>query len=78
MEFKPSYELNLIQDEDFAAAMDDICRRLDDCRVSGYFTGQEDAQIYYEYFPVEQAQAAFEELSHGATAKIKVLVDMRL
>ena len=64
MEFKPSYELNLIQDEDFAAAMDDICRRLDDCRVSGYFTGQEDAQIYYEYFPVEQARGSV-VLLHG-------------
>ena len=37
------------------------------------FTG-----IISEVIPVEQAQESFEELSHGATAKIKVLVDMRL
>jgi len=37
------------------------------------FTG-----IISAVIPVEQAQEAFEELSYGATAKIKVLVDMRL
>ena len=37
------------------------------------FTG-----IISQIIPVEEAQDAFEELSQGATGKIKVLVDMRL
>ena len=39
---------------------------------------QDFSGIISEVIPVEQAQDAFEELSHGATEKIKVLVDMRL
>ena len=64
MEFTPSFELHFIPDEDFAAAMDTICRRLDDCRVSGYFTGHAGAQIFYEYFPVAQARGSV-VLLHG-------------
>ncbi len=39
---------------------------------------QDFSGIISAVIPVDQAQEAFEELSHGATAKIKVLVDMRL
>lgn len=41
-------------------------------------TPQDFTGIISDVIPVDQAQEAFEELSHGATAKIKVLVDMRL
>ncbi|MDO4487836.1 MAG: galactitol-1-phosphate 5-dehydrogenase [Eubacteriales bacterium] len=39
---------------------------------------QDFSGIISEVIPVEKAQESFEELSHGATAKIKVLVDMNL
>lgn len=64
MEYKPGFELNFIADEAFAARMDHICRQLDDCRVSGYFTGCQEAQIYYEYFPVAHARGSV-VLLHG-------------
>lgn len=55
MEFHSSFQLNFIEDDVFAAGMDTICRQLEPCRVSGFFTGTDDAQIFYEYFPVENA-----------------------
>ena len=64
MEFKPSYSLNILDDAAFTQGMAQIRSRLDACRVSGYFTGTADAQIYYEYFPVENARGSV-VLLHG-------------
>ena len=64
MEYKPSYSLNFIEDSDFARQMDEICACLDSCRVSGFFTGTDKAQIFYEYFPVENARGSV-VLLHG-------------
>ncbi|MBR4016451.1 MAG: galactitol-1-phosphate 5-dehydrogenase [Oscillospiraceae bacterium] len=61
------YGSYIYTDEDFRECIRLLSEKPQD------FTG-----IISEVIPVEQAQDAFEELSHGATAKIKVLVDMRL
>lgn len=64
MNFQPSYQLNLITDEAFAVRMDAIRGQLDACRVSGYFSGVDNAQVYYEYFPVCNARGSV-VLLHG-------------
>lgn len=64
MEYKPSYSLNFIEDTEFDRRMEAICALLESCRVSGYFTGTDQAQLYYEYFPVENARGSV-VLLHG-------------
>lgn len=64
MKYKPSYQSRLFADADFSQRMDEVCAMLDQCRVSGYFTGKDDAHIYYEYFPVEDALGSV-VLLHG-------------
>lgn len=64
MEYQSGYQLNIIADEAFADSMDTIRRQLDTCRVSGFFTGADNAQLYYEYFPVAKPRGAVVML-HG-------------
>lgn len=64
MGFKPNYKLNIIDDENFAARMDEICVALDECRVSGYFPGVSGIRIFYEYFLAEGSRGSV-VLLHG-------------
>lgn len=64
MGHKPTYTLNFIEDTAFCSRMDEICARLDKVRVSGYFTGVAGVQLFYEYFPVDDARGCV-VLLHG-------------
>lgn len=64
MGFQPDYQLNIISDEGFAAGMDKICRELDTCRISGYFSGVSNIRLFYEYFPAENCRGSVVML-HG-------------
>ncbi len=55
MKFVPNYTLYIIEDADFDRRMAGICQALDDCRVSGYFTGFGNIRIFYEYFLAEKS-----------------------
>ena len=64
MKFVPNYTLNFIEDADFDRRMAGICQALDDCRVSGYFTGFGNIRIFYEYFLAENSRGSVVML-HG-------------
>lgn len=64
MKFVPNYTLNIIEDADFDRRMEGICQALDDCRVSGYFTGFGNIRIFYEYFLAEKSRGSVVML-HG-------------
>lgn len=64
MKFIPDYKLEIIKEEDFSDSINDVEKRLDECRNSGNFDSFDGKKMYYEYFLVEKAKASI-VIVHG-------------
>ena len=70
MLYQPSGKLCLVNEEDYANEMQKICKKLDECANKGYFSSFDGAEIYYEYFLVDNPKANI-VVVHGYTEFVK-------
>lgn len=58
MRFVPSYELNILTDEEFPKGIEKIEAELEACCNSGFFNSFDGKKLYYEFFLAENAIAS--------------------
>lgn len=75
MNFKPTYKLNIVSDEDFPKKIDRIKTALSDCLYSGFFDSFDGKKIYYEYFLAEQSRGSI-VIVHGLSEFTKKFYEL--
>ena len=58
MKLVPSYQLQVLQEEEFSVQMPVIFRQLQQYREEGFFSGTDGKSLYYECFQVEKSRGA--------------------
>ena len=58
MKIKPDYRLAVLGEDTFSQSMTAVEAQLQQCRVSGHFSGFDGKSLYYEYFLAEDSRGA--------------------
>lgn len=58
MKISPSYELNILREEEYAEKMPVICAQLEQYRHTGTFAGFDGESLYYEYYQAQPSRGA--------------------